>query len=93
MAKKTPATKTKAKATTAVKAAKTTKMKQAQAPKAAPASSGMWKILEQKKQHLKEMEQARTEGRSNGHNSGQSFHANPRDPRFSKFAGPRRKAG
>lgn len=84
MAKKT-ATATKAKT-------KTSKTKKT-APKAAPAPTGMWKILEQKKLHLKEMEQARSEGRANNHGSGHTFHANPRDARFTKFAGPRRKAG
>lgn len=79
-----------AKKPTVVKS-KTAKKPVAKAKKTA-APAGMWKILEQKKAQIKEAEQARSEGRST-HGQGQAFHANPRDYRFSKFAGPRRKAG
>ncbi len=89
MAKKTTPAKAKAKAKSVAKA----KGKAAKAKVIQAAPTGMWKILEQKKAHLKEMEQARSEGRTGSQGHGHSFHANPRDHRFSKFAGPRRKAG
>lgn len=62
------------------------------APAAAPKATGMWKILEMKKAQHKMNEQMRSEGRSQ-HGQGHTFQSHPRDPRFSKFAGPRRKAG
>lgn len=79
------------KATTAKKAAP--KKSKSVVAVAAPAPTGMWKILEMKKAQLKMSEQARSEGRSHIHNNGQTFQSHPRDPRFAKFAGPRRKVG
>lgn len=61
------------------------------ASKAAP-KSGMWKILEMKKAQQKLNAQSRSEGRVL-HGPGHVFESHPRDPRFTKFAGPRRKAG
>ena len=70
-----------------------TKKKAAPAPTpAAPKATGMWKILEMKKAQQKLNEQSRSEGR-NAHGQGQSFQSHPRDPKFTKFAGPRRKVG
>jgi hypothetical protein len=58
-----------------------------------PRNGGMWKILEMKKAQQKQSEQARSEGRS--HQPGASAVLQPfaRNTRFTKFAGPRRKAG
>lgn len=89
-----PAPKKTVKAKTAAQpAAKAAKPKAPARPTAPAKTSGMWKILEQKQAHQKELEQARSEGRHSQHGQGQSFHANPRDKSFTKFAGPRRKAG
>jgi len=87
---KKPAT---TRASKTAKPAKTTSKKAKATAAAAPAKSGgMWKILEMKKAQHKLNEQARSEGRTQ-HGQGQTFQSHPRDPRFSKFAGPRRKAG
>ncbi len=94
MAKKSAKTPTQSKAKNKKAPTKRKAMNPPAATAKAGAKSGMWKILEQKQAQQKQMEQARSEGHhTHGHGSGHEFHANPRDPRFSKFAGPRRKAG
>ena len=70
---------------------KTGLKRKAAAPKA-PVKTGMWKILEMKKAQQKLTAQARSEGRVL-HGPGHVFESHPRDPRFVKFAGPRRKVG
>ncbi len=76
---------------------KTVKRKSSPKRKALPAlkpapKTGMWKILEMKKAQHKLNSQARSDGRMlNG--PGHVFESHPRDPRFTKFAGPRRKVG
>lgn len=82
-----------AKKSTPVKKAKAPVRAKAPAKSKVPAKTGMWKILEQKQAHLKNKEQARAEGLHSQHGAGHEFHANPRDARYVKFAGPRRKAG
>lgn len=66
--------------------------KKAKPEKVAKSKRGfMWKLLENKEKQLKEQAQkphANPEQRGE-----QGFRSHPREPAFSKFSGPRRRAG
>lgn len=73
--------------------AKMVKAKKKSAKKPAPPEkTGMWKVLELKTKQRLEAEKEKNESRPQ-YGTGSSFQPNARDPRFTKFAGPRRKVG
>lgn len=71
---------------------KIAKPKKKAAKPAPPAKTGMWKILEFKTKERLAADKARADGHSH-YGPEASFQPHARGPRFSKFAGPRRKVG